>query len=54
MKRQMRKLYIQQLIKQGYGTSSGQVCNYLVDRQLDDLLRAGVLKQYEYSVDDKK
>jgi hypothetical protein len=43
MKRDLRREHINQLIKQGYGSTPGQVINYLVDRELDDLLRERIL-----------
>ena len=32
--------YLDQLIEQGYGKDRDEVCMYLIDRELDDLLRA--------------
>lgn len=44
MKYEARDRYLSELVTQGYGETKLDVLNYLVDRELDDLLRAGVLK----------
>lgn len=43
MKIAARESYVDQLIEQGYGSNRNVVIEYLLDRALDDLLRAGVL-----------
>lgn len=35
--------YLQQLVEQGYGNTIREVTDYLLDREIDDLLRAKVL-----------
>lgn len=35
--------YLEQLVEQGYGQTIRKVADYLIDREIDDLLRAGVL-----------
>ena len=39
--------YLEQLIEKGYGKSKSEVARYLIQREIDDLLRSGVLKQKE-------
>lgn len=36
--------YLEQLVEQGYGQSTSKVVDYLIDREVDNLLRCGVLK----------
>ncbi len=38
-----REEYMDQLVKLGYGNNRSMVMEYLLDRSLDDLLRAKVL-----------
>lgn len=38
-----RSKYFKQLVHLGYADSVGEVWEYLADREIDDLLRAGVL-----------
>ncbi|MEE2690708.1 MAG: hypothetical protein VX640_04110 [Pseudomonadota bacterium] len=35
---------LEQLRKKGYGKSKSEVARYLIQRELDDLIRAGVVK----------
>lgn len=35
--------YLYQLVEQGYGSTIREVADYLVDREIDDLLRCKVL-----------
>ena len=35
--------YLRQLVEQGYGQNVSKVADYLIDREIDDLLRSGVL-----------
>jgi len=36
---------LESLVGLGYGATKNDVCEYLLSRQLDDLLRAGIIKR---------
>lgn len=39
--------YLEALIEKGYGKNKSEVARYLIQREIDDLLRSGVLKEPE-------
>lgn len=46
---QATSVYLDQLIELGYGENRGDVADYLVARELDELLRAGVLRPRKFN-----
>lgn len=47
---QKREDYLDQLIELGYGETRPEVCEYLIRRSIDDLLRARVIGQTPQAV----